>query len=118
MSASWIGRPLRRFEDRRLVTGAGKYVEDVRIADLWHVAVLRSPYAHARLISIDVSKARQAPGVIDVITGTDVEGEHRLYLWSVFRHPGCLEAVARWWHELGTVVVQPANRPVLCDRGR
>lgn len=74
MSASWIGRPLRRFEDRRLVTGAGKYVEDVRIADLWHVAVLRSPYAHARLISIDVSKARQAPGVIDVITGTDVEG--------------------------------------------
>ena len=71
---SWVGAPLRRFEDRRLVTGAGQYVEDVRIPDLLHVAVVRSPYPHARLVSINVQAARQAPGVVDVLTGRDVEG--------------------------------------------
>ncbi len=71
---SWIGKPLRRFEDRRLVTGAGQYVEDVRLTDLLHVGVFRSPYPHARLVSLDVTQARQAPGVVDVLTGADVEG--------------------------------------------
>ncbi|MBV9579543.1 MAG: xanthine dehydrogenase family protein molybdopterin-binding subunit [Chloroflexi bacterium] len=70
---SWIGRPLRRFEDQRLVTGAGQYVEDVRLADLLHVAVLRSPYPHARLVAIEVAQARRAPGVVDVLIGKDVE---------------------------------------------
>jgi carbon-monoxide dehydrogenase large subunit len=69
---SWVGRSLRRFEDHRLVTGAGQYVDDVRIPDLLHVAVLRSPFGHARLTSIDVSAARTAPGVVDVVTGEDV----------------------------------------------
>jgi aerobic carbon-monoxide dehydrogenase large subunit len=71
---SWIGKPLRRFEDRRLVTGGGQYVEDVRIADLLHVAVFRSPFPHARLLSLDVAQAKQAPGVVEVLTGKDVEG--------------------------------------------
>jgi len=71
---SWIGKPLRRFEDRRLVTGAGQYVEDVRIADLLHVAVFRSPFPHARLVSLDIEQAKRAPGVIEVLTGKDVEG--------------------------------------------
>jgi aerobic carbon-monoxide dehydrogenase large subunit len=71
---SWIGAPLRRFEDRRLVTGAGQYVEDVRLTDLLHVAVARSPYPRARLVSVNVEAARQAPGVVDVLTGQDVEG--------------------------------------------
>jgi aerobic carbon-monoxide dehydrogenase large subunit len=70
--SAWIGKSLRRFEDQRLLTGAGQYVEDVRLADLLSVAVLRSPYPHARLVSIDVSAARLAPGVVDVITGADV----------------------------------------------
>jgi carbon-monoxide dehydrogenase large subunit len=71
---SWIGRPLRRFEDSRLLTGAGRYVEDVRIPELLHVAVYRSPFPHARLLSLDVEGARKAQGVIDVLTGKDVEG--------------------------------------------
>ncbi|MBV9327580.1 MAG: xanthine dehydrogenase family protein molybdopterin-binding subunit [Chloroflexi bacterium] len=69
---SWIGKPLRRFEDRRLVTGAGQYVEDVHLADLLHVGVYRSPYPHARLVAIDVEQARRAPGVVDVLIGKDV----------------------------------------------
>jgi aerobic carbon-monoxide dehydrogenase large subunit len=69
---AWVGRSLRRFEDHRLVTGAGQYVEDVRIPGLLSLAVLRSPYPHARLVRIDVTAARLAPGVVDVITGADV----------------------------------------------
>ncbi len=70
----WVGRPLRRFEDRRLVTGSGQYVEDVHIPGLLHVALFRSPYPHARLTRIDTSAARVAPGAIDVIDGTNVAG--------------------------------------------
>ncbi len=71
---SWVGRSVRRFEDQRLLTGAGQYVDDVRLPDALHVAVLHSPHAHARLTSIDTSAARQAPGVVDVLTGADVRG--------------------------------------------
>src|SRR3979411_1165514 len=72
--ATWVGRSVRRFEDHRLLTGAGQYVDDVTIPGVLSVAVYRSPYPHARLLSIDVSAARQAPGVIDVTTGADVSG--------------------------------------------
>jgi carbon-monoxide dehydrogenase large subunit len=49
-------------------------VEDVRLADLLHVAVFRSPFPHARLVSLDVSAARKAPGVVDVLTGEQAAG--------------------------------------------
>jgi carbon-monoxide dehydrogenase large subunit len=72
--STWIGKSLRRFEDARLLKGQGQYVDDVKIPDAYSVSVYRSPYPHARLVSIDVSAARGAPGVIDVITGADVVG--------------------------------------------
>jgi carbon-monoxide dehydrogenase large subunit len=71
---SWIGKPVRRFEDRRLLVAGGQYVEDVRVPGILSLAVARSPYPHARLVSLDVSAARQAPGVLDVLTGADVKG--------------------------------------------
>jgi aerobic carbon-monoxide dehydrogenase large subunit len=73
-SATWVGKPLRRFEDRRLLMGQGQYVDDVRIATPLHLAVFRSPYPHARLTRIDVTEARAAPGVVDVLTGAEVKG--------------------------------------------
>jgi carbon-monoxide dehydrogenase large subunit len=72
--SKWVGKSVRRFEDHRLLTGGGQYVDDVAIPGVLSLAVYRSPYPHARLLSIDVSAAREAPGVIDVITGADVEG--------------------------------------------
>jgi carbon-monoxide dehydrogenase large subunit len=67
----WIGRPLKRREDHRLLTGAGSYVDDLRPAGCAHVALLRSPYAHARIARLDVEAARRAPGVLLVVTGPD-----------------------------------------------
>jgi len=66
-----IGQPIPRLEDRRFVTGNGQYTDDLRVEGQVHAAFLRSPHAHAALRSIDVSAAREAPGVIAVLVGQD-----------------------------------------------
>src|SRR5438445_5046515 len=67
----YVGQPLPRREDDRLTTGAGHFVDDVGLPGMLHAAFLRSPYAHARIRSIDVSAATALPGVHAVITGED-----------------------------------------------
>ena len=69
---AWVGRPLKRREDHRLLVGAGRYVDDIRPAGCLHVALLRSPHAHARIAGVDVEPARRAPGVVAVVTGGEV----------------------------------------------
>ena len=66
-----IGQPVPRFEDPRLVRGEGNYVGDMMFPGTVPGYVLRSPHAHARIKSIDVSKAKAAPGVLAVLTGED-----------------------------------------------
>ncbi len=66
-----IGQPVPRFEDPRLVRGEGRYVGDMTFPGTVPGYVLRSPHAHARIKSIDVSKAKAAPGVLAVLTGED-----------------------------------------------
>ena len=68
----WIGRPLKRREDRRLLTGTGRYVDDIRPPGCAHVALLRSPHAHARIVRVDVERAGRAPSVVTVVTGAEV----------------------------------------------
>ncbi len=67
-----IGERVRRTEDRRFLTGAGRYVDDLQLARCTYAYFLRSPHAHARIRSIDTSKAAAAPGVVAVFTGKDV----------------------------------------------
>ena len=66
-----IGRPVPRSEDPRLLRGGGRYVDDVRLPRMAHGVVLRSPHAHARVLSIDTAAAKAAPGVLAVLTGED-----------------------------------------------
>ena len=66
-----VGQPLRRFEDVRLLTGRGRYQDDVTIPRQSYAVFLRSPHAHARIRAIDTEAAKQAPGVLAVYTGTD-----------------------------------------------
>jgi len=68
-----IGQGVPRFEDPRLVRGEGRYVGDVFEAGMTYGYVLRSQHAHAKIVSIDTSKAKAAPGVLAVITGADWE---------------------------------------------
>jgi carbon-monoxide dehydrogenase large subunit len=71
---NYVGQSVKRFEDPKLITGRGAFVDDIRLPDMLHAAVLRSPYAHARITSIDVSTARALPGVVAVLTGADIAG--------------------------------------------
>ena len=66
-----IGQPVRRKEDHRLLTGRGEFSDDHGAADLTQAVMVRSPYAHAVIRSIDSGVARQMPGVLGIFTGAD-----------------------------------------------
>ena len=68
-----VGARVARREDPRLLTGQGSYVDDHRPARMLYAAFLRSPHAHARIVSIDTTTAASAPGVIRVLTFRDLE---------------------------------------------
>ncbi|MFD4902644.1 xanthine dehydrogenase family protein molybdopterin-binding subunit, partial [Streptomyces sp. NPDC058411] len=71
---NWIGRSVPRVEDDRLLRCNGRYVDDIALPGAVEAAFLRSPHAHARIESIDVKAALEAPGVVAVWTGDDVAG--------------------------------------------
>ncbi|MGH3146462.1 MAG: molybdopterin cofactor-binding domain-containing protein, partial [Rubrobacter sp.] len=70
-----FGDRMLRKEDGRFIRGKGKYVDDVRLPGMLHSAILRSPFAHAKINSVDVSAALELPGVHAVITGADLEAQ-------------------------------------------
>src|SRR4051812_19623302 len=71
-AGTWIGRPMRRREDPRLLMGRGRYLGDLRQPGAATVAILRSPYAHARIRSISTERAAVARGVVAVVTGQEI----------------------------------------------
>ena len=70
-----IGQPVRRKEDGRLLSGKGCFVDDLAPLNLAHAVIVRSPHAHARIVSIDKEPALAAPGVLAVMTGADYVAE-------------------------------------------
>jgi len=68
-----LGHSVRRKEDDRFVRGRGTYVDDVKLPGMLHMAILRTPVAHARITRIDVEAAKAHPGVVAVITGRDLD---------------------------------------------
>jgi carbon-monoxide dehydrogenase large subunit len=69
--ANGIGQPVRRKEDSRLLTGRGSFADDVRLPELVHAVMVRSPHAHAHIVSIDQAAALGSPGVLAVLTVAD-----------------------------------------------
>ena len=70
-----VGARVKRREDPSLMRGLGEYVDDVKLPGVLHVAILRSPHAHARIKSIDANAARQLAGVVAVFTGSEIKDE-------------------------------------------
>lgn len=68
----WVGRSIRRTEDKRLLMGKGQFLDDMKLSGMYYAAVLRSPFPHAVIKSVDVSEALKIPGVRGVLTGEDV----------------------------------------------
>jgi carbon-monoxide dehydrogenase large subunit len=75
MDRNAFGQPLRRKEDRRLLTGAGSYTADLTLPGMAHAAMLRSPHAHAEIVSIETRTAAAMPGVLAVLTGADLAAD-------------------------------------------
>jgi carbon-monoxide dehydrogenase large subunit len=73
----WLGQSIKRKEDDRFLQGKGHYVDDVKLPGMLHMAILRSPLAHARINSIDTSAAAALPGVVAVVTG-ELLAQHKL----------------------------------------
>lgn len=102
------GHAVRRIEDQALLTGQGRYTDDVVPAGQTVLVFLRSPYPHARIVSVDASAARAMPGVLAVITGEDLvkAGVHPLPYEVPFPRPD------------GTPAASPVRRVLATDRVR
>src|SRR5688572_1853038 len=68
-----LGKSVKRKEDPRFLRGKGTYIDDVKLPGILYVDIVRSPYSHARITTIDASAALALPGVLAVITGKDLE---------------------------------------------
>jgi len=109
LSASqWIGKPMRRLEDAHLLTGQGRFTDDVRPEGAAHVAFLRSPHAHARIARLDTAAAQAAPGVLAVFTGADVAVDGVGPLPFTHLHK----------RQDGTPIVAPPRMPITADEAR
>jgi carbon-monoxide dehydrogenase large subunit len=75
MSKFALGQSVTRIEDAALVQGAGRYTDDVELAGAAHAYILRSPHAHAGILNFDTAAAREAPGVLAVLTGADAAAD-------------------------------------------
>ena len=108
MAPDWIGRPLRRREDDRLLRGRGRFLADLDVPGQAHVVFVRSPYAHALIHGIDADAARRAPGVFAVLTAADVpSGPLPPFLWDT--PPEKLVDVLR-------PELRPCHPPLLAER--
>src|SRR5213075_10301 len=93
---SVIGVSVPRVEGASKVTGSATYTADVKLPGMLWAKILRSPYPHARIVNIDTSEAKRVPGVVDVLTGADVEGRYQgkvlrdipLLCWDRVRYAG------------------------------
>jgi carbon-monoxide dehydrogenase large subunit len=75
MGIEGIGARVARKEDKRFITGAGRYTDDMVVPGMKHAAFVRSPHAHAEIRKIDVSRAKAMPGVIDVLVGKQLKAD-------------------------------------------
>ncbi len=69
----YVGSPIKRSEDTRILTGQGCYVDDIALPGMLHAAFVRSPVAHGRIVEVITDAAREAPGVVAVVSGDDLE---------------------------------------------
>ena len=118
MSATVFGSGIRRREDPRLMSGTGTFTDDIVLPNLAHAAILRSPYAHARITRIDTARAGAGAGVLAVYTAADTEGALKAIpcLWlvpgsdlKVGAYPAFAKDVVRYVGDCVAVVVAGAD---------
>src|SRR5262249_49517592 len=99
MGIEGIGARVARKEDKRFITGLGRYVDDMVVPGMKHAAFVRSPHAHADIASIDVAAAKAMPGVIGVLTGKEVKADgigNLICGWMIKSHDGTPMKMGAW----------------------
>jgi carbon-monoxide dehydrogenase large subunit len=113
MSSRHIGRSIPRKEDFRLLTGAGRFSDDLNLPHQAYAYILRSPHAHARILSVDVAQAIAAPGVLAALTGADYLADN---LNPVPHDP--IPGFAPFANRDGSALFFPPDYPLATDRVR
>ncbi len=113
MTTRHVGVPLKRLDGPRLLSGGGKYVDDLALPRMVHVAFVRSPHAHARLTRVDVAVAREMPGVVAALTGQAVVRLCRPYRGVLLHYQGMKTAAMQ---PLATERVRYVGEPVVASR--
>jgi carbon-monoxide dehydrogenase large subunit len=103
-----IGQPVRRKEDVRLLTGKGRFTDDINLEGQVFACFLRSPHAHARIVRIDAGPLREEPGIVAVVTGADLAADDL----------GTLLCEAEFKDRQGTPMFKPLRRVLPTDRVR
>jgi carbon-monoxide dehydrogenase large subunit len=85
---SYVGQAMKRKEDPRMITGRGRYTDDIELPGMLYAAIVRSPEAHASIVSIDTSLAKERAGVVAVLTGEEMAGDFEAPLAMVWAPPG------------------------------
>src|SRR3954453_13066965 len=99
MGVEGIGASVVRKEDRRFITGRGRYVDDIKLVGLTFAHFIRSPHAHAKVKSIDSSEAMKMPGVVGVLTGKELVDDKIGTLicgWAVSSRDGTPMKMGAW----------------------
>ncbi len=94
---SAIGQALKRKEDPRMITGQGRYTEDIQVPGSLHAVIVRSPEAHAAIASIDTSAAKERAGVVAVLTGEEMAGDFAGPMAMVWAPPGVEMNTPPYW---------------------
>ena len=87
-SSTGIGARVPRLELKRLVSGHGRYIDDIKLPRMLHACFVRSPHPHAKIVSIDIEVAKQAPGVAAVLTAADINPKCEPFIGVALHRPG------------------------------
>jgi len=101
--AKWVGQPIRRKEENRLVSGRGIFVDDEKMPGMLHIKFVRSSYPHAKIARLDVSQAEKFPGVVCTLTGAEIKKQVQPFIEI---GPGGAQKIADYPMAVGKVVFQ------------
>src|ERR1043166_1640221 len=114
----YIGRPMPRFEDLRLVRGAGRYSDDISMPGQAYAVFVRSPHAHAKIKAIDTGAAKNMPGVIAVLTGADYIADGLKGAVQRANPAGAIDIKLRAFAPEKRPVLEEPQYPLVADRVR
>ncbi len=120
-SKNWVGQPLPRKEENRLLRGRGKFADDIKLREMLYLRFVRSPYAHAKIVSVDVSTAEALAGVVGTLTGAEIAAQTQPFIEIAPDPGGKIKdyplAVSKVRYQGEPVVALVAESPSLADDG-